>query len=115
MKRINLKTNNLYNYKSLKFLIKNKNNLIIQSKVQNQIVALSIFLLTKKNAYYLTHFSTNKFNFLSSWHIYEAIKKFKIKENQIIKFRGPVINRPGVERFKLSFNPIIKNLTEFRW
>ena len=115
LKRINLRANNLYNYKSLKFLIKNKNNLIIQSKVQNQIVALSIFLLTKKNAYYLTHFSTNKFNFLSSWHIYEAIKNLKSKKIKLLNLGGPVINRPGVERFKLSFNPIIKNLAEYRW
>ena len=44
LKRINLKTNKLYSYDGLRFLLKNKNNLIIKSKSKNKIVAVSLFL-----------------------------------------------------------------------
>ena len=114
LKRINLLSRQLYSFKSLKFLVRNKNNLIVQSKIDNEIVAVSIFILTKYNAYYLSHFANDKFNYLSSKHIFEAIKILKKKKIRLLNLGGPVIDRPGIEKFKLSFNPIIKNLVEYK-
>ena len=115
LKRINLKTNKLYSYDGLRFLLKNKKNLIIKSKSKNKIVAVSIFILTKYNAYYLTHFSTNDYNFLSGKHIFDAIKILKLKNIKLLNLGGLVKNRPGVEKFKLQFKPKICNLFEYRW
>lgn len=115
LKRINLKTNKLYSYDGLRFLLKNKNNLIIKSKSKNKIVAVSIFILTKYNAYYLTHFSTKDYNFLSGKHIFDAIKILKLKNIKLLNLGGLVKNRPGVEKFKLQFKPKICNLFEYRW
>ncbi len=115
LKRINLKANKLYSYNGLRFLLKNKNNLIIKSELKNKIVAVSIFILTKYNAYYLTHFSTNDYNFLSGKHIFEAIKILKEKNIKLLNLGGPVKDKPGVEKFKLQFKPKICNLFEYRW
>ena len=115
LKRINLKANKLYSYDSLRFLLKNKNNLIIKSKSKNKIVAVSIFILTKYNAYYLTHFSTKDYNFLSGKHIFDAIKILKEKNIKLLNLGGPVKDKPGVEKFKLQFKPKICNLFEYRW
>lgn len=113
--RLNLSENQLYLKKSLKFLLNlpKKNNLIICSKYKNKLVALSLFNLSDSLAYYHFHIASENYNFLSSKHIYEAIKILKKREYKLINLGGPVNNQPGVERFKESISTVKKKILSY--
>ena len=52
-------------------------------------------------------------NFLSSKHIYEAIKILKKRDYKLINLGGPVNNQPGVERFKESISTEKKKIFSY--
>jgi hypothetical protein len=116
LERLGLLEDNLFTSKSIDYLLEKFDKiLIVSSLVEGKPVCVSLFNYDKKNANYLSTFSTKNYNILTARNIFEAINIFKKKKIDLLNFGGGVKDNPGIELFKSRLATYKKKIYEFQF
>ena len=116
LKRLSIKSKHFFSLKALNFIINQTHNscINIASRFNGKLTQLSCFLYSKNYAYYLFSINYGGYEQQSAKHIYEAIKLLKSKKIKFLNLGGEVKSNPGVNFFKLQFNPEVRCVYDFK-